>query len=68
MKISTDDGLDRLERAYRDGPVHEVLMELRRMRHARDNEPVASRRAGMDKEIAGWAGGLPELIYQIERE
>lgn len=69
MKISTDSDLDRLEGVYRSGgPVHGVLMELKRMRHERDSETDTARRAEMDSEIAGWVGGLPELIGQHERE
>ena len=68
MKILNDDDLDRLEGAHPSGPVHEVLMELKRMRHARDYEADPVLRADMEDEIAGWAGGLPELIRQTERE
>lgn len=68
MKITQDEDLDHLEGVYRDGPVHEVLMELKRMRHERDSETDPVRRAEMDSDIAGWAGGLPELIWQYERE
>ena len=68
MKIVNDDDLDRLERAHPSGPVHDVLMELKRMRHARDGEADPVRRVDMDDEIAGWAGGLPELIRQTDRE
>jgi hypothetical protein len=68
MKITQEEDLDRLEGLYRAGPVHDVLMELKRMRHERDIETDTARRAEMDSEIAGWAGGLPELIRQYERE
>jgi DNA-binding MarR family transcriptional regulator len=61
-------GLDRLEQVYASGPVHEVLVELKRMRQLRDSEADPDRQADMDEEIASWVGGLPELIRQIERE
>lgn len=68
MKISTDADLDRLEAVYRSGPVHEVLVELKSMRHARDLEDNPVRREELDRDITGWVGGLPELIRQVEME
>ena len=68
MKITQDEDLARLEGVYRSGPVHEVLMELKRKRLERDSEANAARRAEVDGDIAGWAGGLPELIRHHERE
>jgi len=68
MKITQEEDLDHLEGLYRSGPVHEVLMELKRMRHERDVETDTARRAEIDRDIIGWAGGLPELIWQHERE
>lgn len=68
MKITQYEDLDRLEGVYRSGPIHGILMELKRIRHERDSESDPIRRAEMDEEIACWVGGLPELIGQHERE
>jgi hypothetical protein len=68
MKITDDAELDRLESVYPSGPVHDVLMELKPMRHHRDQEDDPVLREELDRDITGWVGGLPELIRQVEME
>ena len=68
MKIRDEEDLDRLAKVYTDGPVYDVLMELKRMRDDRDSEVDPARRAYLDNEISGWAGGLHELVNIVESD